>query len=62
VKNETIKATRGGINIYVLTPETGKSMYKKSIAKFAEIYEQMSIWNKFIRFIYCSHVWGILSE
>jgi hypothetical protein len=31
VKKETMKATRGGIKIYVLTPDTGKSMYKKSI-------------------------------
>jgi hypothetical protein len=26
VKKETTKATRGGMKIYVLTPETGKSM------------------------------------
>jgi hypothetical protein len=29
VKKDTTNATRGGIKIYVLTPETGKSMYKE---------------------------------
>jgi hypothetical protein len=31
VKKEIVKATSGGKNIHVFTPETGKYMYRKSI-------------------------------
>ncbi|MFZ3123289.1 MAG: hypothetical protein WA104_08050 [Thermodesulfovibrionales bacterium] len=34
VKKDTNRATRGGIKIYVLTPETGNSTFKKSMGYY----------------------------
>jgi hypothetical protein len=37
-KKDMTKATRGGSNIDVSTPETGKRMRKKSIFPFVDFY------------------------